>query len=119
MCARQAALRTMLKREEAQKVQQQINVLSGEVSETKIAITAAEQAENGEKVRFLYGRLEKLDSQLVSLREEMNIVLRGQQRGEPRSPYCLAPTFHTPTCHTPSCVTNHQETLLQNTRLSF
>ncbi len=40
----------MSSREEAQKVQQQIDVLSGEVSETKIAIAAAEQADNGEKV---------------------------------------------------------------------
>ena len=34
-----------------------------------------------EEVNFLRGRLEKLDSQLVSLQEKENILLRGQASG--------------------------------------
>ncbi len=81
----------MSNREQAQEVQQQINVVLGEVSEVEITLAAAEQADNGEKVRFLRGRLEKLDSQLVSLREEKTLVLRGQQGGEHCSPNYYLP----------------------------
>ena len=50
--------------------------------EQDLAIANQSGNRGGEvEVNFLHGRLEKLDSQLVSLQEKENILLRGQASG--------------------------------------
>lgn len=76
-----------------EKVRQQIEGIAQEVSEVKASLSAAKQAGDGEEVSFLRGRLEKLDSQLVSLREKEILLLRAQQGGGHCS--LLPPFAHT------------------------
>ena len=56
-----------------------------EIVEVKQNLAAAEQPGNKseEDVKFFRGRLEKLDSQLVSLQEKENILLRSQTPSKP------------------------------------
>ncbi len=70
-----------------QAVQQQIEDVLGEVSEVKTTLAAAEQAEDGEQVRFLRNRLEQLDRKENNLREKENILLRAQPGGQ-HCTYC-------------------------------
>ena len=66
-------------------VRQDIRSAKHEVVEVKQDLAIAKQADNKggkEEVRFLRGRLEKLDSQLLSLNEKENILLRSQAPGK-------------------------------------
>ncbi|KAA6418757.1 MAG: hypothetical protein FRX49_11245 [Trebouxia sp. A1-2] len=66
-------------------VRQEIRSAKDEIVEVKQELAIAKQAGNkgGEKeVRFLRGRLEKLDSQMLSLNEKENILLRSQAPGK-------------------------------------
>ncbi|KAL0043295.1 hypothetical protein WJX79_000713 [Trebouxia sp. C0005] len=66
-------------------VRQEIRSAKDEIVEVKQDLAIAKQAGNkgGEKeVRFLRGRLEKLDSQMLSLNEKENILLRSQAPGK-------------------------------------
>ena len=69
-------------------VRQDIRSVKDEIVEVKQELAIAKQAGSKgveEEVRFLRGRLEKLDSQLLSLNEKENILLRGQASGN----HCL------------------------------
>ena len=62
-------------------VRQDIHGVKEKIVRTEQSLAAAKQAGNNggdEEVKFLRGRLEKLDSQLLSLQEEKNILLRSQ-----------------------------------------
>ena len=65
-------------------VQQEIKDVRGEISEVKTSLAEEKKAWHKKEVDFLWGRLEKLDTQLVSLREKENLYLRAQQGGEHR-----------------------------------
>ncbi|KAL3151520.1 hypothetical protein ABBQ38_012518 [Trebouxia sp. C0009 RCD-2024] len=60
-------------------VQQEINDVRGEISEVKTSLAEEKKAGHKKELDLLWGRLEKLDTQLVSLREEKNLLLRAQQ----------------------------------------
>lgn len=81
----------MSNREEVQAVQQQIDFVLEEVTEVKVTLAAAEQADNQEKVRHLRSRLEQLEREENNLRELKNLLLTGQQGGEP--PTCMTSTI--------------------------
>ena len=69
-------------------VRQDIHDVKEKIVRIEQNLASAEQAGNKgaeEEVRFLRGRLEKLDSQLLSLNEKENILLRGQASGN----HCL------------------------------
>ena len=63
-----------------EKVRHKIRKAEDEIVEVKQELAIAKQAGNKgeEEVRFLRGRVEKLDSQLLSLNEKENILLRSQ-----------------------------------------
>ncbi|KAL0024981.1 hypothetical protein WJX77_008277 [Trebouxia sp. C0004] len=66
---------------QSEAVKQDIRGVKDEIVEVKQELAIAKQAGNKgdeEEVRFLRGRLEKLDSQLLSLNEKENILLRRQ-----------------------------------------
>ncbi|DBB15284.1 TPA: hypothetical protein ACH3X3_003539 [Trebouxia sp. C0006] len=58
-----------------QEVQQQIMAVVEKVSEMETSLAAAEEAADGDKVRFLRNRLEQLDRKEVMLREEKNKLM--------------------------------------------
>ncbi|KAL0047993.1 hypothetical protein WJX82_005218 [Trebouxia sp. C0006] len=65
----------MASQNQVQEVQQQIEAVVGEVSEVKTSLAAAEEAADGDKVRFLRDRLVQLDRERVILREKENKLL--------------------------------------------
>ena len=68
-----------------EEVRHRIRKAEDEIVEVKQELAIAKQAGNKggeEEVRFLRGRLEKLDSQLLSLNEKENILLRSQAPGK-------------------------------------
>ena len=67
-------------------VRQDIRDVKDEIVEVKQELAIAKQAGtkgDEEEVRFLRGRLEKLDSQLLNLQEKENILLRSQAPSKP------------------------------------
>ena len=66
-------------------VRQDIRDVKGKIAKTEQNLVVAEQPGNKteEDVKFFRGRLEKLDSQLVSLQEKENILLRSQAPSKP------------------------------------
>ncbi len=82
-----------------QEVQQQIMAVVEKVSEMETSLAAAEEAADGDKVRFLRNRLEQLDRKEVMLREEKNKLMDIQSGGQ----HCFL--VSPPPCRiTPSCV---------------
>ena len=68
-----------------EEVRHRIRKAEDEIVVVKQELAIAKQAGNKggeEEVRFLRGRLEKLDSQLLSLNEKENILLRSQAPGK-------------------------------------
>ena len=68
-----------------EEVRHRIRKAEDEIVLVKQELAIAKQAGNKggeEEVRFLRGRLEKLDSQLLSLNEKENILLRSQAPGK-------------------------------------
>ena len=57
----------MASQNQVQKVQQQIEVVVGKVSELETSLAAAEEAADGDKVRFLRNLLEQLYREKVAL----------------------------------------------------
>ncbi len=72
----------MASQNQVQEVQQQIEAVVGEVSEVKTSLAAAEEAADGDKVRFLRDRLVQLDRERVILREKENKLLVVQSGGQ-------------------------------------
>ena len=66
-------------------VRQDIRDVKGKIAKTEQTLAAAERPGNKieEDVKFFRGRLEKLDSQLVSLQDKENILLRSQTPSKP------------------------------------
>ena len=62
-------------------VQQEINDVRGEISEVKTSLAEEKKAGHKKEADLLWDRLEKLNTQLVSLREKENLLLRAQQNG--------------------------------------
>ena len=79
-----------------EEVRHRIRKAEDEIVEVKQELAIAKQAGNKggeEEVRFLRGRLEKLDSQLLSLNEKENILLRSQAPGKQCLELVLACVF--------------------------
>ena len=75
----------MASQDQVYAVQQNIRGVVGRVSELEALLKQEGQAGNQQEVKFLQGRLEKLDDQLVSLRRELaslreegNLLLQGE-----------------------------------------
>ena len=69
-----------------EEVRDKIRKAEDEIVEVKQELAIAKQAGNKggeEEDRFLRGRVEKLDSQLLSLNEKENILLRSQAPSKP------------------------------------
>lgn len=81
----------MSNREQIQDVQQQICSVVQEASEVKVTLAAAEQADTGTEVEHLRKRLERLERKEIVLREKKNLLMKGQQEGEPSS--CMTSTI--------------------------
>ena len=67
-------------------VRQNIRSVKDEILEVKQELAIAKQAGNKggeEEVRFLHGRLEKLENQLLSLQDKKNSLLRIQAPSKP------------------------------------
>ena len=66
-------------------VRQDIRDVKGKIAKTEQKLAAAERAgtKGVEDEKYFRGRLEKLDSQLVSLQEKENILLRSQAPSKP------------------------------------
>jgi len=89
----------MASQNQVQEVQQQIEAVVGEVSEVKTSLVAAEEAADGDKVRFLRNLLEQLYRKEVVLREEKNKLMDIQSGGQ----HCFL--VSPPPCRiTPCCV---------------
>lgn len=71
----------MASQNQVQEVQQQIEAVVGEVSEVKTSLAAAEEAADGDKVRFLRDRLVQLDRERVVLCEKENKLMVVQSGG--------------------------------------
>ncbi len=69
--------------------QQEIDSVKAKIQHTKQDLATAEQGGDGDRVDFLRRRLEQMDRQLSSLREQQTILLRGQAPGQ----HCL-PCHH-------------------------
>ena len=79
-----------------EEVRHRIRKAEDEIVLVKQELAIAKQAGNKggeEEVRFLRGRLEKLDSQLLSLNEKENILLRSQAPGKQCLELVLASDF--------------------------
>ncbi len=68
----------MASQDQLQEVQQEIKAIVGEVSEVKTSLAAAEEAGDGDKVRFLRDRLVQLDRKEIVLRGE-RVLLREKE----------------------------------------
>ncbi len=71
----------MTSHNQLQAVQQEIGSVIEKTVDAEKALAAAEQAGDGAEVDFLRERLEQLDKKENNLREEKNILLRGQASG--------------------------------------
>ena len=94
LCALGGTPATLLNTMESQleAVQHRIRKAEDEIVEIKQELTIAKQAGNKggeEEVKFLRGRLEKLDSRLLSLQEEKNTLLRSQAPSKPCFSACM------------------------------
>ena len=72
----------MASQDQLQEVQQQIEAVLDKVSEMETSLAAAEEAVDGDRVRFLRDRLVQLDKGWVILREEKNKLTVAQTGGQ-------------------------------------
>ncbi len=96
----------MARRDHLQEVQQQIEAVLEKVSEMETSLAAAEEAGDGDKLKFLRDRLVQLDRERVVLREEKNklmVVRPGGQHCLPRQNSHRSVSAHLEGTHFPHC----------------
>ncbi len=96
----------MASQDQLQEVQQQIEAVLEKVSEMETSLAAAEEAADGDKVRFLRNLLEQLYRERVVLREEKNKLMVAQPGGQhclPRQNSHIIVSAHLVGAHIPHC----------------